>query len=385
MSLRRGGWTVRCASSACAGAATLLRRRRRERVERPRAAPGRARRGAASSTASPSCASRTALTVSAGRCSSSVMTVTMIGVIAAANTVPGSQIIGTRNAAVALAAPAISERLERQAAAACAWLIGSRPSTLARASAALDLRPRDDVVGAVRPAHPGLVAAVVVVAQQHERRRLAQRRERLARPRDPPRARRGRTRWTPTPRRPSSARCGPGGSPSRRQRHQHVHDRALEVRVGRVAGRAHAADRALEQRVAGEDVCPRRAARASRGCGRACAAPGRGARRPRARRPAEVARRAVDQLALVGMDEHLRVRPAVEQVGQLRDVVAMAVGEEDMRAAIPFASACSIRGGRAPGVDEESLAAGRRRDEVCVRQAVGCIERSTIMAREPTG
>ena len=65
----------------------------------------------------------TALTVSAGRLSSSVTIVTMIGVIAAANTVPGCQNIGTRNAAVALAAPAISQRLEREAAAALlAWL-----------------------------------------------------------------------------------------------------------------------------------------------------------------------------------------------------------------------------------------------------------------------
>ena len=42
----------------------------------------------------------------------------MIGVIAAANTVPGRQNIGTTNAAVALAAPAIRSVLSGEAAAA---------------------------------------------------------------------------------------------------------------------------------------------------------------------------------------------------------------------------------------------------------------------------
>src|SRR6478752_4825065 len=36
----------------------------------------------------------------------------------------------------------------------------------------LDLRPRHDVVAAVRPAHPGLLAAVVVGREQDERRLL---------------------------------------------------------------------------------------------------------------------------------------------------------------------------------------------------------------------
>ena len=52
--------------------------------------------------------------------------------------------------------------------------VARRPS-----SAALDPRARDDVVAAVGPADPGLVAAVVVVAEQHERRRLAERGARL--------------------------------------------------------------------------------------------------------------------------------------------------------------------------------------------------------------
>src|SRR4051794_38309889 len=46
-------------------------------------------------------------------------------------------------------------------------------------SAALHPRAGDDVVAPVGPADPRLVAAVVVVAEQHERRLLAQRRARL--------------------------------------------------------------------------------------------------------------------------------------------------------------------------------------------------------------
>src|SRR5579884_3267553 len=38
-----------------------------------------------------------------------------------------------------------------------------------------DLRAGDDVIGAVRPAHPRLLAAVVVVGQEDQRRRLAER------------------------------------------------------------------------------------------------------------------------------------------------------------------------------------------------------------------
>src|SRR5947209_9069491 len=45
-----------------------------------------------------------------------------------------------------------------------------------RSLATLYLGAGDDVVGAVGPTHPGLVAAVVVLGQQDQRRLLAQRR-----------------------------------------------------------------------------------------------------------------------------------------------------------------------------------------------------------------
>ncbi len=78
----------------------VLGRRRRERVEVPVVdlrAPGRRAREAA-----------TVFTVSVGRFRPSVTRATMIGVIAAANTVPGFQRSGMTKAAAALAAPAIS-------------------------------------------------------------------------------------------------------------------------------------------------------------------------------------------------------------------------------------------------------------------------------------
>ncbi len=110
LSLRRGGWTVRSvvrvprsATSSGGGGASGSN-------SSGGSFTGPTRRGVTDGVAEV-VRFATALTVSAGRRSSSVMTVTMIGVIAAANTVPGSQIIGTRNAAVALAAPAISSVL----------------------------------------------------------------------------------------------------------------------------------------------------------------------------------------------------------------------------------------------------------------------------------
>ena len=80
---------------------------------------------------------------------------------------------------------------------------------------ALDLRARHDVVAPVGPAHPGLVAAVVVVAEQDQRRRLAERGARL---------RALLVEAAPDAHeavvlelvgRPSSGRCGRGGSSSR--------------------------------------------------------------------------------------------------------------------------------------------------------------------------
>ena len=68
----------------------------------------------------------------------------------------------------------------------------------------------------------------------------------------------------------------------RRQLHQRAHDRVAQVGVGGVPGRSDAADRVLEQRVAGEHRQPG----AGEPAGRALPA---GARRRRPRRPAALA------------------------------------------------------------------------------------------------
>src|SRR3954471_2466889 len=119
---------------------------------------------------------------------------------------------------------------------------------------ALDPRAGDDVVAAVRPADPRFVAAVVVVAEQHQGRLLPERGARLvalgidAAP--------DADEGVALPLGGDGRRLGVAGPDDglRRERHERVHDRAAEVLVARRAGRAHAADRVLEQRVAGEDV-----------------------------------------------------------------------------------------------------------------------------------
>ena len=99
-----------------------------------------------------------------------------------------------------------------------------------------------------------------------------------------------------------------------RQLHERVHDRGLEVRVARAAGGAHAADRALEERVAGEHLARRRAARPCRRCGPGvCSTLDLQAADLQRLAGNEVAGRLRDQVALGGMDEHLEVRPALEQ------------------------------------------------------------------------
>ena len=80
---------------------------------------------------------------------------------------------------------------------------------------ALDLRAGHDVVAPVGPAHPGLVAAVVVVAEQDQRGRLAERGARLRALLVDARARSARSGCARARRRRSSGRCGPGGSSSR--------------------------------------------------------------------------------------------------------------------------------------------------------------------------
>src|SRR6478735_5786807 len=112
-----------------------------------------------------------------GRFRASVTRATMIGVTATASNEPRSQKYGTITAA------ATADRLEISSVES--WrppfsCLGSglTPSTLA-AWLTLHFGAGHDVVAAVGPAHPGLVPAVVVVAQEDQRGVLPERRARL--------------------------------------------------------------------------------------------------------------------------------------------------------------------------------------------------------------
>jgi hypothetical protein len=131
---------------------------------------------------------------------------------------------------VALAA-ARSRRARRRRRARSAPPAASPRATLSRAAPSSPGRCRR----AVGPAHPRLVAAVVVVAEQHERRRLAERGARLVALGSRPR----QTRTNALPSHSSATVVGSvwpgrmtvsGGSAMQR-----VHDRALQVRVARRA------------------------------------------------------------------------------------------------------------------------------------------------------
>ena len=184
-----------------------------------------------------------------------------------------------------------------------------RLTTSARGSS-LHLGAGHDVVRAVGPPDPRLVAAVVVVAaagSASPRSPIARARLRALGVEAAPD--RGRTRLCSSSSATVVGSVWPGwirvcGG----QRQQLVHDRALEVGVGRVAGRAHAADRALEQRVAGEHVRPGRpAATASRRCGRGCGSARSAARPIRSASPGSIVPgRAGHQVALERMDQHRR-------------------------------------------------------------------------------
>ena len=97
-------------------------------------------------------------------------------------------------------------------------------------------------------------------------------------------------------------------------------------------GRADAADRVAEERVAGEDR--RRAPvldeerQHARACGRACAAGGSPARRRRRRSPVSTVPVAPDEVALERADQHLQRRPARDQAGDVADVVVVVVGQQ---------------------------------------------------------
>ena len=74
---------------------------------------------------------------------------------------------------------------------------------------------------------------------------------------------------------------------------------------------------------------------------------------------------------LVGVREHLQVGPALEQLAELLDVVAVAVGEQDVRRRqAELVGLVDQRRDRAAGVDEERLAALVRRDQVRVGEVV---------------
>jgi hypothetical protein len=138
-----------------------------------------------------------------------------------------------------------------------------------------------------------------------------------------------------------------------------------------VTRRTHAADRVLEQRVAREDLAvdderdhPARVARRVHG-------PHRQAAYAQLVAGVEVAGRAVDQLALVGVDQHLRAGEAVRHRRQVRDVVVVVVGQQDVgHGDVVRRRLLQQRAHRAARVDEEAVAARRGRDEVGVRQPV---------------
>ncbi len=138
-----------------------------------------------------------------------------------------------------------------------------------------------------------------------------------------------------------------------------------------LAGRADAADRALEQRVAGEHVAVDEQRRASPRCG-----PGvcsgrdgqpadRRARRPGLRSPVVPGTRSSAWASTGG------VRPALERLAELGDVVVVVMGEQDVGdGQAVLVGLLEQRRERAAGVDEEGVAARPGRDEVGVGQPV---------------
>src|SRR3954453_20958928 len=99
---------------------------------------------------------------------------------------PKQRTSSTSSGQVMLGTPLSLRASLTQSSVSASWWASSqarRSSGVAKASgsATLHLRARHDVVRAILPAHPGLVAAVVVVAPQHERRLLvAEHRARLS-------------------------------------------------------------------------------------------------------------------------------------------------------------------------------------------------------------
>ena len=153
-----------------------------------------------------------------------------------------------------------------------------------------------------------------------------------------------------------------------REREDHVHDRVLDVVEARRAGRADAADRALEQRVAGEQL----ASSTSRlsipavwpgVCSALTVRPPISTSSPGFRSPVVPGTRSS------GWASTGRVRPALERLAELGDVVAVMVGEQD----VGDVEAVLVRLGeqrlqRPARVDEEGVGARPGRDEVRVGQ-----------------
>ena len=171
---------------------------------------------------------------------------------------------------------------------------------------------RDDVVGAVLPANPRLMAAVVVVAEQHERRGPRRKPCTVRCPGGRGHARCARTRCAPLVGHGLGSVCPGWMRVGRWQCQQRVHDRGHEVRIGRASGRVDPADRSLEQGVAGEDDrCRRSATPPSRRCVRACGSASISSAAAADRHTGrERAGRAGNLVAFERMDQHRRVRMA---------------------------------------------------------------------------
>ena len=146
----------------------------------------------------------------------------------------------------------------------------------------------------------------------------------------------------------------------------------LQVRVGGVAGRADAADGVLNS------VSPVNTSRPVDDQREHPAGVARGVERRDGQAAdlqlvagLEVAGGAVDELALGGVDQHLRVREAVEHRGELGDVVVVVVGEQHVGDGDALRlGLVEQRAHGAARVDEEAVAAGAGGDEVGVRQPV---------------
>ncbi len=155
-----------------------------------------------------------------------------------------------------------------------------------------------------------------------------------------------------------------------RERHQRVHDRGLQVGVAGRSGGAHAADRALEQRVAGEHVGAVDEQREHAGgvaggvqrLDRERAGADRLAGRERAGRLGDLA-----PLELV--DQHRRVRERRDRLVEVDDMIAVMVGEQDVgERELTALHELDQRRDRAARVDHHRVAAGLVGDDVVVRE-----------------